>query len=191
MNAGHNGTQSPNRAPRSESYYTKVSEQLVELEDATPRSADVNIQLRAPAIATAQDWLGIVRDTLSLKRNVLIECGFESMPLDATLPQSTSATTSPLQVIYLTHTASTADKRYKRGPSSSEQLTFVDAWLNFDSLVFNNGGSAVSILDAVLPKLRGEAESVSCSMALAELICSVFHCCVVAGKGKPQRAGCQ
>lgn len=58
------------------------------------------LELRAPAVNSALEWIGVLKDTLALKRNVLVETNFDTMEMDTSFPVS---------------------KRYRRGPTNKDK----------------------------------------------------------------------
>ena len=68
----------------------------------------------AGAIQTAEQWVSILKDTLLLDRNVIVECNFHKMQVDQALPLR---------------------RRFVRGPQDKLNAKFIDAWLNCNILI--------------------------------------------------------
>ena len=61
-----------NNMERTGSYYNHVTTQLSAISGASPR--------RKAALSSAQQWLGVVKDTIELERNVVVEVGCVQRP---------------------------------------------------------------------------------------------------------------
>ena len=121
----HRGTTTPNKsasssvsgsltsppAPamkaRTGSYYENVALMLKSVEPmSTPNQSDRHeISMpRANAMSDVRQWVGILKDTLLLNRNVVVETNFEQMREDTTLPLK---------------------KRFLRGPQNKAEAKYV------------------------------------------------------------------